>query len=313
MENQENRKGISLHWIYGGVIALLTIAGGYLFMDRNKTMDNNETLMNQNEIVKSEKADIEADYNAALARLDEMKNQSAQMDSLLNSKNDEILELRKKIDNIVKNKNATDAELKEAAKLINELKSKLNTYQEQIKALKSENIQLTEEKKQLTQEKKQLVQESEKLQTEKNELEQKVELGSVLHASGFKLEAINNKKNFLGKEKEVNTQKAKKVDLMRITFDIDDNRISESGDKILYILIKTPSGKIVTTPGNVFKLNDGTEIDYTVSKVIPYSKGEKINGIKTEWRPNEDFEKGTYTVEVYHQGYKIGNEKVNLK
>ncbi|HMN32421.1 MAG: hypothetical protein IT215_02870 [Chitinophagaceae bacterium] len=312
-QNQENRKGISLHWIYSGIIALLVFAGGYLFMDRNKALNTNETLTSVNEIVKSEKADLEADYNAALARLDEMKNQSVQMDSLLSTKNDEIAELRRKIDNIVKNKNATDAELKEASKFINELKSKLNTYQEQIKALKSENIQLTEEKRQLIQDKNQLTQESEKLQIEKTDLEKKVDLGSVLHASGFKLETINNKKNFLGKEKEVTTQKAKKVDLIRISFDIDDNRISESGDKILYILIKTPNGKVVSTPGNIFKLTDGSEMNYTVSKIIPYTKGEKTFGVKTEWRPNETFEIGTYNVEVYHQGYKIGNEAVNLK
>lgn len=315
MENNssENRKGISLHWIYGGVIALLAAAGAYLFFDKNKIQNTNEDLTEMNAIIKTEKSDIETDYNAALARLDEMKNQSVQMDSLLSTKNDEISELRKKIDGIIKNKNATDAELKEASKLIHELKSKLNNYQEQIKALKSENIQLTEEKRQLTQEKSDLTQKTEKLETEKTDLEKKVELGAVLHASGFRLEAINNKKNFLGKEKEIETSKAKKVDMMRISFDIDDNRISESGDKILYIVIKTPSGKIVSTSGNIFKLIDGSEMNYTVTKIVPYTKGEKTQGVKTEWRPNDAFEKGVYTIDVYHQGYHIGGEKVSLK
>ncbi len=315
MENipQEPRKGISLHWIYLGIIALLVAAGIYLFVNKNKAEDKSEALSEQVETIATDKASIESEYNAALARLDEMKNESVQMDSLLASKSSEVEELKSKINAIVKNKNATDAELKEAGRLIKELKNKLSSFQEQITALKNENIQLSEDKKNLISEKNEIISEKENLQTAKKELENTVELGAVLHASGFKLEAINNKKNLFGKEKEVETSKAKKADIMRITFDLDDNRISESGEKMIYICIKAPNGQIVTSSGNKFKTSEGNEMDYTTTKMVPYRKGEKVYGITTEWRPNSDFEKGNYMVEVYHQGYKIGNQKVSLK
>ncbi len=310
---QEQRKGISLHWIYLGIIALLVAAGIYLFVNKNKEEDKNEKLTEQVETISTDKATIETDYQAALARLDEMKSESVQMDSLLNTKSSEVEELKAKINAIVKNKNATEAELKEAGRLIKELNNKMSGYQQQILALKNENIQLTEDKKQLTVEKAEVTAQKESLQTEKTELEKTVELGSVLHASGFTLEAINTKKNLMGKEKEINTGKAKKADLMRVSFDLDDNRISESGEKILYIVIKTPNGKVVTSNGNVFKLSEGSEMDYTTTKIISYRKGEKVQGITTEWRPNTSFEAGNYQVEVYHQGYKIGSQRVTLK
>ncbi|MCC7030419.1 MAG: hypothetical protein IT257_08945 [Chitinophagaceae bacterium] len=315
MENttHEPRKGISLHWIYLGIIGLLLAAGIYLFVNKNKEEDKNELLTEQVETISTDKESIETDYNAALARLDEMKNESVQMDSLLNTKSSEVEELKSKINAIVKNKNATDAELKEAGKMIRELNSKMTAYQQQILALKNENIQLTEDKKQLTVEKEEVTAQKENLQTEKAVLEKTVELGSVLHASGFKLEMINAKKNLVGQEKEVTTAKAKKADLMRVSFDLDDNRISESGEKILYIVIKMPNGKVATSNGNVFKLTEGNEMDYTTTKIIPYRKGEKVQGITTEWRPNTNFEPGNYIVEVYHQGYKIGAQKVTLK
>lgn len=307
MENTptEPRKGLSLHWIYLGIIGLLLAAGIYLFVNKNKEEDKNELLAEQVQSVTTDKETIETEYNAALARLDEMKNQSVQMDSLLNIKSSEVEELKKKIDAIVKNKNATEAELKEATAMIKELNNKLNNYQEQITALKQENVQLYEDKKNLTAEK-------EEVTKEKENLEKKVELGSVLHASGFKLEAINQKKNLLGKEKEKETDKAKKADLIRVSFDLDDNRISESGEKIIYICILDPRGNVVSN-GNRFKLNDGAEKAFTTSKTVPYKKGEKVYGLSTEWKPNMDFVKGDYTVEVYHQGYKIGSEKVSLK
>jgi len=315
MENtpQEPRKGISLHWIYMGIIGLLVAAGIYLFVNKNKAENSNELLTEQVETISTDKASIETDYNAALARLDKMKNESVQMDSLLTEKSNEVEALKSKIDAIVKNKNVTEAQLKEASKLIKELNDKMSNYQQQILALKNENIQLTEDKKQLISEKNEVTAEKENLQSEKKVLEKTVELGSVLHASGFKLEVINSKKNIFGKEKEKETEKAKKADLMRVSFDIDDNRISESGEKILYICIKAPDGRTVTSSGNKFKTTEGNELDYTTTKIVPYRKGEKVYGITTEWRPNNDFEKGNYMVEVYHQGYKIGNQKVTLK
>lgn len=315
MENtpQEPRKGISLHWIYMGIIALLLAAGIYLFVNKNKAENKSDLLSEQVESISTDKASIETEYNAALARLDEMKNESMQMDSLLATKSSEVEELKNKINAIVKNKNATEAQLKEASMLIKELNAKMSGYQQQIIALKNENIQLTEDKKQLITEKNDIIVEKENLQIDKKELEKTVEIGSVLHASGFKLEAINAKKNIFGKEKEVETGKAKKADIMRISFDLDDNRISESGEKMIYICIKAPNGQIVTSSGNKFKTVEGNDMDYTTTKVVPYRKGEKVYGITTEWRPNSDFEKGNYTVEVYHQGYKIGNQKVTLK
>lgn len=307
MENTTNepRKGLSMQWIYIGIIVLLVAAGIYLFVSKNKEEDKNELLTTQVEATAADKVTIETEYNAALARLDEMKNQSVQMDSLLTTKNEEVEDLKKRIDAIVKNKNATDAELKQARSMITELNGKLNNFQTQITALKQENVQLTEDKKNL-------IAENTEVTNEKKDLEKKVELGSVLHASGFKLEAINIKKNLLGKEKEKETEKAKKADLIRVSFDLDDNRISESGEKIIYICIVDPRGNVVSN-GNKFKMQDGSDKAFTTSKTVPYKKGEKVYGLSTEWKPNMDFVKGDYNVEVYHQGYRIGGEKVTLK
>lgn len=311
-ETNQKRKGLSVHWIYMGIIVLLSLAAIYLFITKNKEENKNELLSEEVETIQTDKTSIENEYQAALVRLDEMKSKSAQMDSLLNIKNDEVEALKNKIDAIVKNKNASEAELKKAASLIKELNNKLSGYEKQIMALKSENIQLTEEKRQLIEEKNEIQKDKENLQQDKKQLEETVELASVLHASNFKLEAINQKKNIFGKEKEKQTAKANRADKMRISFDIDDNRVSESGEKMIYISIKQPNGKIVTTQGNIIKTNEGKELAYTTSKIIPYKKGEKVYGVNTEWIPNEDFLPGTYTVEVYHMGFKIGSEKVKL-
>lgn len=192
----------------------------------------------------------------------------------------------------------------------------MDDFQKTITALKQENIELTEDKKQLTEEKNQLNAEHENLKEEKKQvektLEKTVETASILHASDFKMEAINKKTNLFGKEKEVETGKARKADLIRFSFDLDDNRVSESGEKLVYICVYKPNGTIANNGGK-FKMSNGTEKGYTTTKSISYKQGEKVNDIITEWRPNDSFDKGTYKVEIYHMGYKIGSENVTLK
>jgi myosin heavy subunit len=313
MENlQENRKGISPHWIYGPIIAILLAAGIYLFVTKNKSETKLEETTMENRELSDDKSLIESEYNAALARLDEMKNQSVQMDSLLNTKNEEVEELKAKIQKVLNDKNATSSQLKEANAMIRELNAKMSSYEKQIIALKQENVQLTEEKRALTEENAQKTEENTALQTDNQELVKKVEKGSVLHASSIRMEAIDRKKNLLGKEKEKETEKARKVDMIRISFNVDDNRISESGEKILYICVYEPSGAVASAGGK-FKLENGNEKPYSTAKTIAYKQGEKVQGISTEWLPSGAMSKGEYKVEIYHMGYLIGSEKVTLK
>ncbi|GBL36206.1 hypothetical protein EMGBS15_18010 [Filimonas sp.] len=275
INTNEPRKGFNPNWIYLGIIALLSAACIYFFLTKNKVADQNEELTNQVATVSNDKATIETEYNDALQRLDEMKTESTQMDSLLNSKDGELSAMKAKIESILKQKNLSKSQLAEANRLIAELKSKMTGYQEQITALKQENVQLSEDKRALTEEKGQLTQEKETLSEEKKGLEKTVELASVLHASGIKMEAINSTKNLFGKEKEKGTAKANKADLIRISFDLDDNRVSESGEKIIYICVYDPNGNVISGNGSKIKLADESEKSYTTSKTIPYKQGEK--------------------------------------
>lgn len=311
MENntQDTQKSFNSNWIYLGIIALLLIAGIYLFVTKNEVEKQKADTINELATVSTDKAAVENQYNAALARLDEMKGQSIQMDSLLNDRNAEVEELKRKIKKILDNKNASESELKKANSMIAQLNSKMAEFQNTITALKQENINLTEDKKQLTTAQENLKEEKRKVE---KTLETTIETASILHASDFKMEAINRKKNLLGKDKEVETGKAKKADLIKFSFDLDENRVSESGEKVIYICVYKPNGSIAGN-NSKFKLSNGAEKGYTTSKTISYKQGEKVNDIVTQWIPSEDFEKGNYKVEVYHMGYNIGSENVILK
>lgn len=112
INSNEQRRGFNPTWIYLGIIALLLAAAIYLFLSKNKAEDTNTDLTNQIATVSNDKATIETEYNDALKRLDEMKTQSVQMDSLLTSKDGELSEMKAKIESILKQRNLSASQLK---------------------------------------------------------------------------------------------------------------------------------------------------------------------------------------------------------
>ena len=147
--------------------------------------------------------------------------------------------------------------------------------------------------------------------TVKDSLNKEVTLGSVLHASNIKLQPIQVKKN----GKEVETSKAKRADMMRVTFDLDENRIAPTGDKEIFVAITSPDGSPLAVEalgsGRVIR-GEGTEKLYTAKKTVSYTKGEKQT-VSMDWKQNSDFKPGDYAVEIYHNGFRIGQGKVTLK
>ena len=137
------------------------------------------------------------------------------------------------------------------------------------------------------------------------------QVGSVLHASNIRMTPLHVKHN--GKEKE--TEKAKRVDVIKIQFDIDENRIAESGTKDLYLRIIAPGGTVISEgllgSGNT-TLSDNSSINYTMMKQVPLQKGEPVKDISVDWRQVGDYKRGTYTIEIYNSGYKIGSGNVTL-
>jgi hypothetical protein len=316
MEPTTNSSTGPKNWIYLSIIALLAAATIYLFVSKSKTETKNEKISEELFTETNAKQAVQEEYNAALIRLDEMKSDNASMDSLLTIKNSEIEAIKNRIASIVSNKNATDAQLKDARNMINSLNTKLDGFQKQIQALTAANVKLTGEKDQVTKERDAQITEKNSViaakgeTDEKNkELEKKVDIARVLHASNITLEAV--KKQWLT-GKEVSTSKAGRAKLLHIKFNLDDNRISESGDKELYIVMYGPDGNAIGS--SKFQMNDGTQKLYTTSKTVPYTQGQTSKGIAFDWKPmGEGFAAGDYNVEIFHKGFKIGENKVRLK
>lgn len=299
--------------VYAILIAIILLLLGYIVYD--KTQDKKTEQLNfitiQN--LDSAKSVLEAEFEIASKQVDTLTANNAQLETKLSEKNSELAKTKASINSILKQKNISVDDLKKAQKLIADYKGQLEGLQAEVAKLKGENLQLTADKQQLTTEKNQLTTEKEQLSTEKNQLtndkknlEDKVDVASTLTASHINLTAIK-----MRGDKEKETETAKRADFFRLSFVLDENRVAASGKKSLYVVVTSPDGK-TSVPNGSFKTRDGIELQYTETIDVNYEQG-KVLPVSFDWKPGTQFIPGDYKIEIYNNGFKIGETKKSMK
>lgn len=290
-------------WLLLVIIGILLGFNIYLFTRNNKVADENTFLINENTDLTAAKDTLQGQYDAALARLDELVGKNAEMDSMINERDGEIGKLKKEIRTLLSKRNATVSDLKKAQSLIASLNKKVKNYQDRITELEAENSQLSEANTNLTSQRDSVGREAAELK----------KLGSVLHVSNIKMEPINLKR---GGTKEVETSKAKRVDILRIVFDIDENRVAEDGMRDIYVVIKGPDGQLLSNAAygsGVTTDADGASLNYTLVKQVSLTKNQPVTNVTVDWKQESDYKKGTYSITFYNEGYKIGSGSTTMR
>ena len=296
--------------IYGLLIAALLGTWGYIIWDKSKTKEMTTQLQSQLSTTDSSKNAIQNEYNSALQRLDELTTMNSSMDSLVKSKNSEVANMKSRIQNLLNKQNRTAADLAEAKRLINELNSKISSYVQEVEVLKGENLQLKTEKQEITTQKEALQVQYDQKTAEKKVVEEKLDVASTLNASNINIVTIDERKNGKEKEKDV----AKRVDKIRLTFNVT-NRVGEDGTKDVFVVITDPTGQVVSNEAlgsGRFTTREEGERVFTKKTSVSFVAG-KTTPISIEWKPGTKFAEGVYKVEVYNNGFKIGEGAKTLR
>jgi len=305
---KDNRK-----LIYGILIAALVGTWGYIIYDKNKSGEKINQLTTQYTAADSSRSAIEAEYNDALARMDSLTGSNTKLSGELAERKTEIENLKSQIKTELAKKNA---DLSKARSMIQELNGKISDLLTQVDQLKKENQTLTLANTDLTTQRDTLTAQKGRVEQNLSETEaQKAhveDVGSTLHASNINIAAINIKGS--GKEKVTST--AKRVDVLRISFDLDENRIAPSGDKELYVCVTGPDGQPITIPSNgsgTFQSRDEGQKVFTNKLNVQYQQGKRMP-VSFDWKPESGkYQTGDYKIQIYQNGYKIGEGTKELK
>jgi len=121
-------------------------------------------------------------------------------------------------------------------------------------------------------------------------------------------EAVSVRRN--GSEKA--TQRAKRAEKLRVAFTISKNELTKSGSKKVYLRIISPNNQIITDGGSNFDF-DGKSLAFTSLDEINYTNSKKDVVMYAKDTFSDGFSSGSYNVEVYCEGSKIGESSFELK
>jgi hypothetical protein len=310
IESQKTPRKNYKNLIIGALAVAFLGTGGYFMFDKTKSgqlIDKQQTQIAQ---VTDEKSDIQKSFDASLVRLDSMTGSNTDLNNKLSEKNKEIAKDKSEIRSILNKKNATAAELVKAKQLIVSLNDKITNMEQEIARLTQDNQVLTQDKVVLTAEKEKLNQDLTATTVIKEELVKKVDIASTLNASNITITPVKIRKN----ASEKITETAKRVDKLVISFDVN-NRIAEPGLKDVYVLVTGPDGKLISTEAlgsGSFTTREGGDKLYTAKLPVDVETATK-KMVEFSLTPGADFVQGNYTIQIYQNGFMIGEGKRELK
>lgn len=301
--------------IIGLLVATLLGTWGYMMWTKNNPKGGDSVAAipgntMQTEAVMTETDSLKQLFTIAEMRLDSITGATTALQGEKSALQREIEDRKNEIRKILNDKAATAADLQKARRMIGELNGQIGRLETQITQLKGENQELTSRNTHLTSEKNTLSQNLEIRNAENNELANTVDIASTLTASGMSITPLKEKNN--GKMKE--TSFARKVDRLQIAFNIE-NRITTSGPADLYVIITDPKGTIIQNgelgSGAMTTRQDGDR-NFTAKIPVEYETGTR-KGVSFPIKNANGFLPGDYRIEVYHNGFKIGEGIRSLK
>jgi len=296
MENQkQNQKSNSSLKAVVAVLAILLVGSlVYIFKlssDTKKVETELQTTMTEKESVMKDLEQLKVTYDAAIAENTSMS--------------EELIKERDKVVGLME-------DLKKSKGDVSAYKSQLVSLQKKMKALVAENEGLKNENKVLTVQRDSTVvvlneakKYNEDLVGQNNELSKVVEKGSKLTVLNMKSYAYKLRSS----GKEVETEKASRANMLKVSFTIAANEIAEAGDKTYYI-------QVIDSKNNV--LGEKQTMNFAYGKDLTYSfpvtvKYENKTVNVSEDLPGKDFAKGTYFVNVFDKDVLVSKTSFTLK
>lgn len=242
------------------------------------------------------------------AQLDSSRTSAGILKGELSSKLAEIYRLRTEIAAILKKNDVKREDLVLARKKTAEL-------QQLVQDLQSKNFTIEEEKQQIAAaldkvniQVKSLEGNMQELTRENKALAEKVSLASAFVTTELSLVPVTIKR-----DKELETNSAAKTNKFVISFGVKNN-ISDYENAELYVVVNQPDGNVMTIDAWESSSAIDTRYEgkkrYTRKIKFEYQKGE--NKKLTFSLTPDDFQKGTYTVQLYHNGLMIGQTSKTL-
>ncbi|MDB9774700.1 hypothetical protein OAB47_00540 [Vicingaceae bacterium] len=287
------------------LVVLLAIFCGVLLWQYFELRNQNSNKGSEIEVLNDERTELQTELEEMLVDFDLMETDNDSMRAELTNRRNEIEDLLSK----VKDK---DFAIYKLRKETTTLRTIMKGYVVTIDSLNTLNVGLKVENSEVRERLSSERRTNRSLQEKNDGLSSKVALASRLKTTNITAFGVRLKRDMTGKE----TDRANKTDKIRVCFDIDENRITASGSKNLFIRIIAPDGQILSKGlSDNFRVEfEGQKGVFSDKKTIDYTNSS-TNVCLDYARDSEtiDFLAGVYYITIYAEDYEIGNVELDLK
>lgn len=290
-------------YILLGVIVLLIGTNIFLWMQKDKSDVKFEQ-------TSTEKAKLQAQLNQLEIDLTEATSNADSLNASLMAKDEELKSKVAQLQSALRRGNLSAADLEKARNEIDQLRYYIRKYQDEITELKKENEMLASENQGLKQTVNAEQRKSSDLLDQNINLSNKVAVASLLRTSQITANGIRLRNS----GKEVETDRAKVLEKIRVDFTIADNQVASQGARDFYIRIVNPEGKAeVVTDATDSRFNaDGESLQYS-AKTNAMFENKPGQQYTIYWTKSSTLNPGLYTVILYADGNSIGKTTIKLK
>ena len=295
--------------VYAFIIAALLLINSftlYQFFNERKT---SEDLGSKKMALQHQFNNLSDTLTIRTGELEQFKGKNAELDKAIAEKQDQISREKKLIQNLFTKAKLSQAELSKARDLIAQYQSNISDMSAKVDELTKQNQALTAQNGQLNTDLSLEKSTTSKLTEQNKGLSQKVQVGSLLPIAKVDVEAIRKRNN----GKEVPVKRAKVAESLRISFETGENKVLDPGPVSLYVRIINPKGETIAVTdqgsGTILSSEKPEPVQYTKKADFDYSQTNKK--VVVYWSQNIK-EPGTYKVEVYQNGYVVGQGQVKL-
>ena len=312
-ENTEPRKNNSRVLLWVAIVLVLLGINGVLLYLRSQEQSKNEQLTTDVQAKDTKLAEqikeyetIKADFERQSQELQKLGLSNDSLQTRIAGVNADLLRLRS-----FKAGSFSIAMQKQFKQRAINLEGQLKKRDEEIAQLKKDNETLYTETTTLKERQNKLTDTISTISKTNRDLSDKVTVASRLQADNIRV-AIITKKN---KEKEDDKEefKAKRVDKVKVSFNLARNDVSPKESKAIYLRILEPDGAALynlSTGGGTFTV-DGQESFYTQKQDVVYDNSRQP--VQFTYAKGAEYKKGVHTVELYEGGSLMGKTTFTLK
>ncbi len=291
MENQKSNSNLKAVVI---VLLLLLLGSlGYIFKmstDAETVRTELKTTLTEKESVMKDLQELKATYDAAIAENTTMS--------------EELIKERDKVVALMEDLNKSNGD-------VSKFKSQLTSLQNNMKVLIAENDNLKKQNVTLTTQRdstRVVLVESKKanevLTNQNSDLAKTVEKGSVLTVLNTKGSAYKVRSS----GKQIETEKANRADVLKVSFTIAENKIAKSGTKTYYVQVIDSENNVV---GDKKTESFGSKsLTYSFTTNVKY-ENKTID--VSEDLAGKKFAKGTYFVNVFDKDELVSKTSFSLR